>query len=74
MGTTVCTTVESAAAPTFRGQLLPLSRNPLMLSERAMGFEPTTYSLGSCHSTTELCPQRSWSLTSGMMGSSRKDG
>lgn len=23
-----------------------------------MGFEPTTYSLGSCHSTTELCPQR----------------
>ena len=22
-----------------------------------MGFEPTTYSMGSCHSTTELCPQ-----------------
>lgn len=28
-----------------------------ILSERAMGFEPTTCSLGSCHSTTELCPQ-----------------
>lgn len=23
-----------------------------------MGFEPTTYSMGSCHSTTELCPRR----------------
>lgn len=23
-----------------------------------MGFEPTTCSLGSCHSTTELCPQK----------------
>lgn len=23
-----------------------------------MGFEPTTYSMGSCHSTTELYPQR----------------
>lgn len=23
-----------------------------------MGVEPTTYSLGSCHSTTELRPQR----------------
>jgi hypothetical protein len=26
-------------------------------SERAMGIEPTTYSLGSCRSTTELRPQ-----------------
>src|SRR5262249_738453 len=26
--------------------------------ERAMGIEPTTYSLGSCRSTTELRPQR----------------
>src|SRR5579864_6921833 len=25
--------------------------------ERAMGIEPTTYSLGSCRSTTELRPQ-----------------
>lgn len=25
-------------------------------AERAMGFEPTTCSLGSCHSTAELCP------------------
>jgi hypothetical protein len=26
--------------------------------ERAIGIEPTTYSLGSCRSTTELRPQR----------------
>jgi hypothetical protein len=26
--------------------------------ERAMGIEPTTYSLGSCRSTTELRPRR----------------
>src|SRR5690349_11674804 len=29
----------------------------LYISERAMGFEPTTSSLGSWHSTTELRPQ-----------------
>src|SRR5262249_36484853 len=28
-----------------------------LASERAMGFEPTTSSLGSWHSTTELRPQ-----------------
>ena len=36
----------------------------LDLLERATGFEPATYSLGSCHSTTELRPhhERSRSL------------
>ena len=26
----------------------------------AIGIEPTTCSLGSCHSTTELLPRRAW--------------
>src|SRR5262249_36212911 len=47
--------------------LLPRQRTPMgtlnsrsgrdFRSERGIGFEPTTYSLGSCHSTTELRPQ-----------------
>lgn len=28
-----------------------------VILERAMGIEPTTYSLGSCRSTTELRPR-----------------
>ena len=32
------------------------AHNYLILLERAMGIEPTTYSLGSCRSTTELRP------------------
>jgi hypothetical protein len=30
-----------------------------LILERAIGIEPTTYSLGSCRSTTELRPQLS---------------
>ena len=44
--------------PCLRYVLLPMcpgwTRGPL---ERAMGIEPTTYSLGSCRSTTELRPR-----------------
>src|SRR5262249_39694591 len=29
-----------------------------LVVERAMGIDPTTYSLGSCRSTTELRPQQ----------------
>ena len=32
----------------------------LILLERAMGIEPTTYSLGSCRSTTELRPRNQY--------------
>ena len=36
---------------------LNTAHNCLILLERAMGIEPTTYSLGSCRSTTELRPR-----------------
>jgi hypothetical protein len=49
-----------------RGQRRRNGRRPFRLAtsaleglERAIGIEPTTYSLGSCRSTTELRPQLS---------------
>jgi hypothetical protein len=35
----------------------PSFSSDVAILERAMGIEPTTYSLGSCRSTTELRPQ-----------------
>jgi hypothetical protein len=35
----------------------PPLRKHLILLERAVGFEPMTYTLGRYHSTAELCPR-----------------
>ena len=46
----------SAARPTI-GRYATSRQPETYVSERAMGFEPTTSSLGSWHSTTELRPR-----------------
>ena len=43
--------------PTFANELVGLKLFSFKALERAMGIEPTTYSLGSCRSTTELRPR-----------------
>src|SRR4051794_18570476 len=45
------------AAPPDAGGYAKSSVRQVLRQERAMGFEPTTSSLGSWHSTTELRPR-----------------
>src|SRR6185503_11801247 len=53
--------VTSAALP-FGAGALTSDRPVTYSSKRAMGFEPTTSSLGSWHSTTELRPRTDRSI------------
>lgn len=41
----------------FIGDIFVCQRSATFLVERIVGFEPTTFSLATRHSTTELYPQ-----------------